>query len=752
VTPATRSVGYGTSVPTAPLVSVLLSVHNGEPYVRTALESVLRQTMDDLELIVVDDASTDGTPDIIAGLHDPRVRMLRNDEQLGLAASLNRGLDEARGRYVARLDADDVALPRRLELQVARIRATPGIVILGSAVCAIDDDGTLGTVHAMPATSMAVRWHLLFSSPFFHPTVLLDREHLERHGLRYDSSFLESEDYDLWTRALAAGEGANLSESLVLYRVHAGQASQARRELQRSFQLQVARREIARVARHLSADEIELAWSVGVGERLEPAAIDHAVSAYVELVRAFEAGLPAGRDSLGQTVARPLVRAARHASGGARLRLLKHALELDRALPVHASAERAARRSRERAARHEARAWLEELEGASRESPRPIRVVAVFPEPTPYRAPLLDRVAALPEIDLTVIYAADTVARRTWRVETEHRAVFLRGVRIPGARSVLHHDYPLTPGVVRALIELRPEVVVISGWSTFAAQAAITWCRIKDIPYVLVVESHDEGPRAGWRRTVKGAVVPAVVQNASGALVTGTLARNSMIARGALPERVRVFANTIDVEGFGERADLLAEDRVKLRRKLGVDSDDVVVLSVARLAIEKGLDTLIRAAAIVDDPRMLLVLVGDGPEREKLERLAEELGVRALFVGDAAWDRIVEVYVAADVFALLSEREPWAVVVNEAAACGLPLVLSDRVGAAHDLLRDGANGSLVPAGDVEAAAKALSGLAADPDLRRAQGARSRELARDWGYGPSVEAFLAAVREAVADRG
>jgi len=123
--------------------------------------------------------------------------------------------------------------------------------------------------------------------------------------------------------------------------------------------------------------------------------------------------------------------------------------------------------------------------------------------------------------------------------------------------------------------------------------------------------------------------------------------------------------------------------------------------------------------------------------------------VRLVLTGDLEWERVVEAYAAADVFALLSAREPWAVVVNEAAACGLPLVLSDRVGAAHDLLRDGENGFLVAAGDVDAASAALRRLADDEELRRAQGARSRELARDWGYGPSVEGFRAAVREAVA---
>jgi glycosyltransferase involved in cell wall biosynthesis len=122
-----------------------------------------------------------------------------------------------------------------------------------------------------------------------------------------------------------------------------------------------------------------------------------------------------------------------------------------------------------------------------------------------------------------------------------------------------------------------------------------------------------------------------------------------------------------------------------------------------------------------------------------------------VLLGDVEWERIVELYVASDVFALLSERETWAVVVNEAAACGLPLVLSDRVGAAHDLLRDGENGALVRAGDVKAVATALRELAADPERRRKQGARSRELARDWGYGPSVQGFLDAVREAAGDR-
>jgi hypothetical protein len=531
-------------VPPAPLVTVLLAVHDGEPYLPAALASVLGQTVSDLELLVVDDASGDGTPDILAGLEDSRVRVLRNDEQRGLAASLNRGLDEARGAYVVRLDADDVAMPRRVERQLARIRSAPTVAVVGSAVLELDEAWRVGAVHAMPIGVAELRWASLFSSPFFHPSVLVERDVLERNGLRYDTGFEESEDYDLWARLLEVGEGDNLPEPLVLYRLHPEQASQRRRELQRECQLRVASRLIRAVAPAFDAGALDLAWHVGAAEPVSSEEAESAAAAYRELLSAFEARW--GRNAR-RRAARDLLRLARIATGNVRARIVRDALRLDPALPGHVAGRRRERR-RAGPVREEAERWLARI--APGDGLRALRVAAVFPEPTPYRAPLLDRVAANPGIELTVVYAADTVASRTWHVEPVHEAVFLRGLRVPGARRILHHDYPLTPGVVGALANAHPDVVVVSGWSTFAAQAAIAWCRLKGVPYLLVVESHDEGPRAGWRRTVKGTVVPPIVERAAGLLVTGTLARDSMIARGAHPERVRIFANTIDVEAF----------------------------------------------------------------------------------------------------------------------------------------------------------------------------------------------------------
>ncbi|OLE01746.1 MAG: hypothetical protein AUG91_00410 [Actinobacteria bacterium 13_1_20CM_4_69_9] len=262
-----------------PLVSVLLAVHDDSRFLRDAIQSILGQTLDDLELLVVDDASTDSTPTVLAHVDDPRLTVLRNDRRLGLAASLNRGLDHAGGRYVARLDADDVAVPDRLERQVERMRSAPGVAIVGSAVVDLDEDGRRGETHVMPSGARPLRWHALFSSPFFHPSVLFERAALERRELRYDPEFLESEDYDLWARLFAFDDGDNLREPLVLKRVHAGQASQRRGDVQESFQRRVALREIGRVAPHVDA---ERAWRAGArkegGSRRE----------LLRLLRAFE--------------------------------------------------------------------------------------------------------------------------------------------------------------------------------------------------------------------------------------------------------------------------------------------------------------------------------------------------------------------------------------------------------------------------------------------------------------------------------
>jgi glycosyltransferase involved in cell wall biosynthesis len=364
----------------------------------------------------------------------------------------------------------------------------------------------------------------------------------------------------------------------------------------------------------------------------------------------------------------------------------------------------------------------------------------VTTEPTASRVPQFDLLAQRDDLELTVFYAAETVQRREWSLELRHPHEILRGPSIPTTR-LLQHDYPVTPSLWRKLGRGRFDCVVVWGWSTFAAQLAIVWARTHRVPYVLFSESHDAERRTGLARTLRPLVVRPAVGGASAWLATGTLAREHLVANGADPTLVWTFANTVDVDALARRADAIRDGRERIRRDLGFGPSDVVVLHAGRLLPVKGADVLAAAAALAGEVRLLVA--GEGPARAELERRAPS----AVLTGFLGPDELVRAYVAADVFALLSRRETWGVVVVEAAACGLPLVLSDAVGAAADLLEDGGNGYLVPAGDVGATAQALTRLAADAETRGRFGARSRELVSLWGYGPSDDAFAAAVAAA-----
>lgn len=203
-------------------VSVVLPVRNGAAHLREAVDSILSQTMTAFELIVIDDGSTDATPALLAGLSDPRVRVLRQDG-LGLVAALNRGLMEARGPYVARMDADDIARPGRLAAQAARLDAAPGVALVGGAYRVIAADGTpMDTVHP-PTGAEAVQAGLLARNVIAHPTVMLRRDAVLAAGL-YRPAFDRAEDYDLWLRLSERHQLENLTEIVLDYRQHPGQS------------------------------------------------------------------------------------------------------------------------------------------------------------------------------------------------------------------------------------------------------------------------------------------------------------------------------------------------------------------------------------------------------------------------------------------------------------------------------------------------------------------------------------------------
>ncbi|HBA86070.1 MAG TPA: hypothetical protein DCZ95_18450 [Verrucomicrobia bacterium] len=195
-----------------------MPVYNGAEHVREAMDSVLRQTFDDFEFLIIDDASSDATPEILQQCGDPRIRVIRNKERLRLANALNLGLDEARGELVARMDADDRCQPRRLEKQVLHLEQNPSLGVCGSWIRKFGAENFVDNNY--PVGASRVKAFALFNTPFAHPSVMVRRSLLAKHGLRFDVSYYPTEDYELWSRALECFDGDNVPEVLLDYRVH----------------------------------------------------------------------------------------------------------------------------------------------------------------------------------------------------------------------------------------------------------------------------------------------------------------------------------------------------------------------------------------------------------------------------------------------------------------------------------------------------------------------------------------------------
>lgn len=204
-----------------PHVSVLLPVRNGGPFLIGAVQSILRQTFRDLELLVIDDHSVDGSVDSLAEVSDSRMHLIKNFGSPGFSSALNLGLAEASGRYVARMDGDDVSLPGRLEKQFLHLERCQEIDILGTHVNLLDPTGVLvKDVTLRPQSPGHVHWSLLFYCSLAHPTVMMRRS-IFSTLVGYNQEFSPAEDYELWLRAMDAGFTiANLSEPLLNYRVN----------------------------------------------------------------------------------------------------------------------------------------------------------------------------------------------------------------------------------------------------------------------------------------------------------------------------------------------------------------------------------------------------------------------------------------------------------------------------------------------------------------------------------------------------
>lgn len=212
-----------------PFVSVLMPVYNAEKHLKEAIESILNQTYDNYEFIIINDGSIDSSEHIILSYNDPKIRYIRNNENIKLISTLNKGIRLCEGRYIVRMDADDISLPNRIEEQVMFMENNPDVAISGTW---FESFGNKKGVTKYSADSNEIKYRMLFQSHLNHPTTIWRKSIIDENKLQFDPNFIHAEDYEFFARVAQNHKLSNLPKVLLKYRTHNGNISSKHRDIQ----------------------------------------------------------------------------------------------------------------------------------------------------------------------------------------------------------------------------------------------------------------------------------------------------------------------------------------------------------------------------------------------------------------------------------------------------------------------------------------------------------------------------------------
>jgi glycosyltransferase involved in cell wall biosynthesis len=366
-----------------------------------------------------------------------------------------------------------------------------------------------------------------------------------------------------------------------------------------------------------------------------------------------------------------------------------------------------------------------------------------------YQDPFFRMLAAEPDVDLTVIYCSrhgaeeyrdeDMKTTLAWDIE------LLQGYRyefLPNVATDPNAGFTrlINPGIVPALFRGRYDAVIFMfGWGAVTALLGIATCWLTRTPYFLFGDSSFPPAENSLRADLRAALLRALFALTTGFMVSGELNDAYYRHYGADQRTFFLLPWAVDNERFARAAQMTPIERNALRERYGIAADAVVILFSAKLVPRKDPMTLLRAfAAMRHRPSAALVFMGDGELRPELERYAREQQLDSVrFIGFVNQREIPRHYAMSDVFVLPSVYEPRGAVINEAMACGLPVVVTDRCGAIGDIVQENDNALIYPAGDVDALRDALDRLVSDDALRSRMSERSRAIIATWDFRRGV---------------
>jgi glycosyltransferase involved in cell wall biosynthesis len=362
----------------------------------------------------------------------------------------------------------------------------------------------------------------------------------------------------------------------------------------------------------------------------------------------------------------------------------------------------------------------------------------------PYRIPVFNALAQRPEIDLHVVFLSENdPTLRQWRIYKDEIR-FQYDVLPSWRRRLGGYNVLLNRGVHSALTRIKPDVVLCGGYNYLASWQAAYWARVHRVPLLLWSESTAFDQRRGYRFVEF--IKTRFLSLCAAFVVPGRSSLNYLKDLGIAEAKIFTAPNAVDISLFSRLAEKSRQDGVQRRGLPPLPPR--YFLYVGRLVQAKGIFELVEAYAQLDAEmrsQIGLVFVGDGSDRVELVERAARISPGTIQVlGFAHREELAELYALADVLVFPTHSDPWGLVVNEAMACGLPVIVTDVAGCALDLVQDGWNGFVVPPCEPSQLAAAMARLAGDSGMRAQMGAKSRERAE--AYSPA--AWAAGMVEAV----
>src|SRR5208337_507215 len=395
-----------------------------------------------------------------------------------------------------------------------------------------------------------------------------------------------------------------------------------------------------------------------------------------------------------------------------------------------------------------------------------LRLAYLVTHPIQYQAPLLRRLAREPGLDLTVFFCSDFTTKKfldpsfgrviDWDVPLleGYRHEFLRAL---GGRERVSFWRPFNYGLARSLKEGRFEVLWIHGYNRWFHWLAMWSAKRLGLKVLIRDEATLSSSRRNiGKRLLKTGFFAGLNRLADGFLAIGSLNREYYRHYGIPAEKIFWMPYAVDNSFFQTEARKAGARREEWRRELGLVSGRPVILFLGKVEPRKRPADLLaayihltRQAAMAEPPYLLFV--GDGEQRQPLEEVAREMQLEAVrFLGFKNQTELPAYYDLCDVLVLPSVHEPWGLVVNEAMNAGRAIIVSDQVGCGPDLVRNGENGYIFPAGEVAALAAALSKVLADPETCHRMGARSRDLISPWGFSEDLAGLRQALQAVMAN--